>query len=68
MRVHSTRCLHKEIRKFSNKQFKSTAESSRKKRKKQHNQEEKAENNQNLARNPLVSNKENNKKNCSLRN
>ena len=31
-KVHSTKCLHKEIRKFSYQQFKSTPESSRKKK------------------------------------
>ena len=32
-KVHSTKCLHKEIRKFSYQQFKSTPKNSRKKKK-----------------------------------
>jgi hypothetical protein len=39
-KVHTTKCLHKEIRKFSYQQFKSTSESSRGKKRSKHIKEE----------------------------
>jgi hypothetical protein len=39
-KIYSTDCLHKEIRKFPNQQFKSTPESSRRKKGIKHTKEE----------------------------